>query len=251
MRSVGFLFLLISNVGWTQDETVIACPPSGPHKVELAYRIMVQPEKIELASLGSTPLDTTKRKTKQNSNELLVGIPETSFIYPGYWNILKVGFATKKNQKYHLKCDECDTLFRRTNGNHSDWIIGVENAGTYTIQAVTSSGKLLGEADIHALPLPKPTVYLDTVNSDSILSTLPNKLRLKYDETIPLSAGFVVSRWEATINNRTFIGLGSEITQDVRNFLETEGYGTIILAITYYSPVGKEDLKEIFEFKLR
>ena len=248
MKRIGFLFVLISNFGWTQSDLVIACPPYLPRPVDVAYRISMQPEKIERTELDFINSDSLKNIRSKNTNRLVIGLPNVVVIYPAFFNSVQIGFTDDTIEEYFLECDQCDSIYKNPNKT-SEWVIMVSQTGKFTLRAINSEG-LLGEAEVLAVPLPKPSVYLDNFNADSIVSIIPKKILLKYDASIPLSVRFLVKSWEVKINNRTFVGSSSELSQDVRNFLESEEQGTLIFSIKYYSPIGLSDLKEIIEFNL-
>lgn len=250
IRIVGILIIFISNVGFGQTDAVIACPPYKVRKIDEAYRISSTPEKLSLTELASTVKDSTA-STKQKENMLIVSLPNTNMLYPGYSNLIQLGFTDTNIEQYTLECDGCDTLFEAKNSSENTWILRANNTDKITLRALSNQGEVIGTSEIPVFPLPSPTVYLDGLDAQTVLKTLPNQIRLKYNESIPLSAKFYIKRWGIHVNSGdVFTGFGTAITQTVKDLIQAEKYGTISIWILFEGPCGKQEQKEIFEFAL-
>lgn len=53
---------------------------------------------------------------------------------------------------------------------------------------------------IHVIPVPTPSVYLDGIDAQSVLSKMPSVIDLKLDESVPLNVQFLIMHWQININ---------------------------------------------------
>lgn len=245
------LFLLTSTHVISQsDQTIIWCP-SGIRKIDPAYRIQDMPEKMNRLELDSTNQDSSK-STKQNDKTLIVSLPYTNALYTGFDNLIQIGHTRALIKQYEIQCEGCDTLYPAKNSFENSWIIRSNNTEKITLRALNKKGKIMGTSEIQVLPLPTPTVYIDGLSAQLTLTSIPNQIGLKYDKTIPLSVNFLVTGWEININDiEKFRGSGRSLSQKVRDFMESEKLGTMVIHLKYFDPTGvSHEMKEIFEFNL-
>jgi hypothetical protein len=251
IRLFQFLFLLISTVSFSQSDSAIVCATSGKRPpVENALRISTLPEKLRFNGINSIVQDSTKSTKSKNSNRLIVGLPNTNALYSGYGSLVQIAFKGKKDKLFNIECDGCDTLFRTKNSPKSEWVIRANTPGEIVLRAIDKKGKTLSEAVIPVLPLPFPTVYIDKIDAQAVLTSLPHQIRLIYDDTVPLSVYFLVRNWEISIGNETFKGNGNSTSQGLRDLIQSTKKGILILNVRFADLSGDRQIKEIFEFDL-
>jgi hypothetical protein len=248
MRFISFLFLLSSSVGFAQNDvhTTICF---GVRNTEEAARISETPKKLDVRDLNSSEEDSIKLKKR---NQLIISIPNSNFIYAGYANLIHISLNKRTMRKIALECTGCDTLYQITSDNNSQWAIRANNTSKVIIRAVNQKAKVLSEVELPVLGIPQPNVFLDGLNAQSTLRSLPEQMRVRFNSNIPLTANFPVNRWEILINdNERFAGFGSAIPQIVRDYMKSVKRGTIRIDVSYFTQNGKESVREIFAFLLQ
>lgn len=222
--------------------------------MDKVYRISTTPEKVDRTEVETISQDSTKILKNNADNKLVISFPKTNALYPGYWNLMQIGFRDKKTKKLRIECEGCDTLFQSlnplTSAALSHRVVAASNTDEIIIRAYTKKNKLLSETIIPVVPLPAPIVFLDDHDAQSILTSVPERIHLKYHPSVPLNARFHVVEWSITINQTEFKGVGNNLPAKVQDFIHSERKGTIILNLIYAGPFGKSPLKEIIEFNV-
>ncbi|MFK7785554.1 MAG: hypothetical protein AB8B56_10580 [Crocinitomicaceae bacterium] len=248
MRFINLLFLLISTIAFGQEGTVLIVCFGSTRDIPKVERITELPWKEEYSDLDSLQ-QVSLAKAKQK--ELIISFPHSHAIYTGYDNLIKVALQGKNFEKIQLTCEECDTLYQKHSGQNSAWIVRANTPGKIEINAVRKN-KVISSKEIDVFAVPLPTVYLDDLDAQLTLTTLPNQIGIKLDENIPLSIQFVAVRWDILINNeKQFSGSGHSMTQKVQDYLQKVNKGTMQIDLSYFSPEGEQKIREIFRFHLK
>lgn len=186
----------------------------------------------------------------QKSNEVRITLPEMRVFYTGYDNLVEISFQRKKISKIVLECEGCYSI-KRIESHSNQWAVVADSVVPLKLTAKTSKGKILAESYFNVFSPPLPTVYLDSIHSQSVLSNVPNTINLKYEASVPLNVKFLVKSWTISINDRVFVGVGKQLTEEVQKYMQSVSQGVLVVEITFFSPSGKQVMKELFEFKMR
>jgi hypothetical protein len=192
---------------------------------------------------------TYSATTFAQKENIIISTPKIGAIYVGFDNLIKVGFNGKKINNIQLVCEECDTI-RPIALTKNEWLIRVDKVVPITLKVLNKRGMVIGEKDFKVFNLPEPNVYMDSIDAQSIITKVPNRINLKLDPYIPLHVGFLIKSWTMKINNKEYSGVGNSLTSEVINQINVTKSGILILNINYITPFGNKSINEIFEFRI-
>lgn len=172
--------------------------------------------------------------------------PEVRTLYTEFDNLVRIH---SENRKIKLACTGCDTIYRLSD-NKNEWIVRIDQQKTATFIVTDKKERILHKEMIHVIPVPTPSVYLDGIDAQSVLSKMPSIIDLKLDESVPLNVQFLIMHWQININEQAFKGSGRAISEEVKTYIKHTKSGIIHLTITYYDPTGKHEMNDFFAFKL-
>ncbi len=170
----------------------------------------------------------------------------------GFSNVVRVSFNEKVLKNITMECNVCDTIYPNPE-KENEWIIRIDSLKPATIvvkrrKGIFSKEKVLKTQNFSVCEVPNPILFLDTLSAEALLTKIPKKLILKLETSIPLTINFLIKSWEIDVNTKKFKGLGNELSPELKEFLAIEKKGLIVINIQYLSPLGKQEMKEIFEF---
>jgi|LakMenEpi03Aug12_release.lakeMendotaPanAssembly.Ray.scaffolds.fasta_scaffold267778_2 hypothetical protein len=184
------------------------------------------------------------------SENIMIGLPNSEIIYSSFDNLIKVSFNYKKIKNVSLTCSECDTI-KPNDPDNNEWLIKANKIGTVIITAKDKKGKEVGKKSFRVMQSPAPIVFLDSIDAQSTLSEIPTLVKLNLHPSVPITMGFVVKKWTIIVDDITIDGSGSKLTKDVAVLLRKNKSGTIIIMVDYMSAFGHETIKEIFQYDLK
>lgn len=182
-------------------------------------------------------------------NEVVISLPEVSPMYFGYFNAVEISYKKKKIKNISVECDYCDTIKQHPKIS-THWLIMPGDSSHLTLTVKRKNGKVVGKQKFKVFTPPLPNMYLDNINTQSTITSVPKSLRVKYEPYVPLHTVFMTRNWEIEIGEETFKGSGSGITEEVHNQLKKEGIGVMVISATFVGPYGPFLLKDIFEFAI-
>lgn len=186
----------------------------------------------------SQTIFSQKEKTSLN-------FPEFNVIYAGYDVLIKTKYKLKK---MNLSCEGCDTLKKI---NSTNWIIKASKSLQINLLLTNKKSKEIERKTIQVIQIPKPTLFLDSVSAETLLTKIPQSFQLILNKSIPLKIGFVVEKWMIDINGKVFVGTGTNLNETVKNQLNEEKKGFLKLTVFYFNPEGRTTTTEIFQFELK
>jgi len=189
--------------------------------------------------LTSTPLLAQK--------DVPIYLPEMRVFYPGYDNAIQLGVNKRKAKKLKIVCDSCDTV-RPSMSKSNEWLIRSNKLGETKISVIDKKGQIKSEKVFYTRPIGKPEVYLDGVASDESIHFIPNEISLKLSPSIPISIGFIVTKWTLEINGQKIEGTSSKLSGKAKILLQGQQKGFIKLSLRYADPWGYHTLQELFEW---
>lgn len=192
---------------------------------------------------------TFSATTFAQKENIIISTPKIGVIYVGFDNLIKVGFNGKKINNIQLVCEECDTI-RHIALTKNEWLIRVDKVVPITLKVLNKRGMVIGEKDFKVFNLPEPNVYMDSIDAQSIITKVPNRINLKLDPYIPLHVGFLIKSWTIRINNKEYSGVGNSLTSEVINQINLTKSAILIMNINYITPFGNKSIHEIFEFRI-
>ena len=186
-------------------------------------------------------------------NSVVISLPHSGAIYTGYANLIEISFTQMKQEEISLECATCDTIYQFNNLEKNQWLLSVKhnNNTTITIIARNKDGIEIGRKEFQLLAPPAPEVILDNVNAKSLILGIPQSIILKIPEGIPVSIGYIVTSWIIEINGKSFSGNGSKLTDDVKNQINVDRSGFLILTIRYHNSIEIVETQEIFQFRIK
>jgi len=185
-------------------------------------------------------------------NNFTVSTPDVNILYKGYVNIIEIGFVTKKT-KYTVECIGCDTLIKLKKFDNLYVLkLGLDSLPEIEILIKNKKGKLLQTVIYKTIFLPKPSLKLGDYNGLDRIDSLTSDTKLAVKKNIDFRISYVVGRWKITINEKTFIGHGSELSKEVLDFMKDVRKGVVLFEVYYYGPYskGKAQVKEAFILNL-
>jgi hypothetical protein len=184
------------------------------------------------------------------SENIIIGLPNSESIYTGYDNLIKVSFNKKRVKNISLTCEGCDTI-RPFNLDKNEWLVRANRIGAIIITAKDKKDKEIGAKPFQVMQPPVPTVFLDSINAQSFVSEIPTKIKLELHPSVPVKMGFIVRKWTIILNGITLDGSGSMLSEDVKTLLRKDISGTLILSVDYSSAFGDGTVKEIFQYQIK
>lgn len=184
------------------------------------------------------------------SENIMIGLPNSEIIYSGFDNLIKVSFNYKKIKNVSLTCSECDTI-KPNDLDNNEWLIKANKIGMVIITAKDKKGKEVGKKSFRVMQSPAPIVFLDSIDAQSTLSEIPTLVKLNLHPSVPITMGFVVKKWTIIVDDITIDGSGSKLTKDVAVLLRKNKSGTIIIMVDFMSAFGHETIKEIFQYDIK
>lgn len=184
-----------------------------------------------------------------SQKEIPIYLPNVSVFYPGFDNAVQLAVNKRKAKKLKLVCDSCDTV-RQSMNQPNEWLLRSNKLGDTKISVIDKKGRIMSEKVFYILPIGKPLVYLDGVASNESIQVIPNEISLKLPSSIPISMGFVVTKWSIEINGQNMEGTSSKLSEKAKMLLQAQQKGFLKLSLEYMDATGKHTLKEIFELQL-
>jgi hypothetical protein len=182
-------------------------------------------------------------------DDVFLSFPEITTLFEGYDNLVTIQSKKRKNEHFVLECEGCITIkITDENSKENKWIIKTDKLGAIFLRVKNRSNQVIIEKKVQVLPIPYPNVFLDDANAQSIVKTLPEKIVLKLDQSVPTVIGFAIYKWEILIDDKVFQGVGSKLSGELRDYLYLKRKGIININIQYAYPLGKRQIKELFEF---
>lgn len=186
------------------------------------------------------------------NNNFTVSTPAVNILYKGFDNQIEIGFI-KKKVKYTVECIGCDTLFKAKKFDNLYVVkLGLDSLPEIEILIKNKKGKLLQTVIYKAIFLPKPSLKLGKYNGLDTIDSLTSDTKLSVKKNIDFFISYVVGRWKITINGKTFIGHGSDLSKEVLDFMKEVERGVVLFEVNYYGPYskGKAKVKEVFILNL-
>ncbi|XOV67963.1 MAG: hypothetical protein ACFHU9_02095 [Fluviicola sp.] len=182
-------------------------------------------------------------------NEVVLSLPNSNALYVGYTNVVEMSFKKRKIKNITVECDYCDTLIQDSKIK-SEWMIKAGDSTHLTLTAKRKNGKVIGKQKFKVMSPPTPTLFLDSGNAKSTITTILHFLRAKYEPHVPLHTMFVTINWEIQIGDTFFRGIGASLTDEMRDTMKKEKEGVAIIVAKISGLHGYYLVKEIFEFAI-
>lgn len=175
-------------------------------------------------------------------NNVVIGIPEANTLYRGYTNIIQIGF-TNKSRDFILKCKECDTIYS-FNDKINEYVVkpGSSRALTIEIYDKKQENKLLGKKEYRVSRLPDPTLFIDGSKQGEELGYLPRAIFTKYLSENYQKASFTVLKWEIFLGEKSYVGTGNRVSEDVIEALKQNPSKAEIIYV-YVIYIGPDEIR--------
>lgn len=164
-------------------------------------------------------------------NEILISQVNCMFLVEGYDTKFELGFSNRKIKKFNISCKGCEQLKIEQNFFVVQPKIGVSSVQLNFIKKKDT----LSIFEIPVIKIYTPELLIDGISNNDSLKVQPTAFQLRSQQEY-LHIGFAIKRYEVKVKEKTFIGFGSSISDDLRKYLKDVKSGEMIIKLFYLTP---------------
>lgn len=173
--------------------------------------------------------------TAQTKNVVL-SLPHTNAIYKGFDNIIEIGFSKKILRNYTIDYAGCDTFYHLS---ENQYVVRASESDSIVSLKILFKNKVVETVQLKSLEMPTPMILINSkYTREFYLDTIPVIFNLVVPTGIPLQHNYQIKRWQISIDDKLFKGVGKMISSPmlVDYLKNVNSHGKMIVEIEYSLP---------------